>query len=71
MSLIISIKYEPSRSKNITGVAGARSVKWLNKITVQEKDSQNFYQQHDYKILPPEATDKQQAEKFWDKIDPL
>lgn len=55
----------------VPGVAGARSVKWLNKITVQEKDSQNFYQQHDYKILPPEATDKQQAEKFWDKIDPL
>ena len=55
----------------VPGVAGARSVKWVSRITVQEEDSKNFYQQHDYKILPPEATDKQSAEKFWDKVDPM
>jgi sulfite oxidase len=55
----------------VPGVAGARSVKWLNKITIQKEDSENFYQQHDYKILPPEATDMEKAEHFWGKVDPL
>jgi sulfite oxidase len=55
----------------VPGVAGARSVKWLSKITVQEEDSKNFYQQHDYKILPPEATDREVAEKYWSKVDPM
>ncbi|KAF7189933.1 putative sulfite oxidase, mitochondrial [Pseudocercospora fuligena] len=48
------------------GIAGARSVKWLNQITVQKKESQNHYQQRDYKVLPPEATDAESAEKYWD-----
>ena len=48
------------------GIAGARCVKWLQQITIQSIESQNHYQQRDYKILPPEATDKETAEKFWD-----
>ena len=47
------------------GIAGARCVKWLDRITVQAEESSCFYQQHDYKALPPEATDKQSAEKYW------
>lgn len=48
------------------GIAGARSVKWLDRITVQANESNNFYQQFDYKVLPPEATDKESAKKYWD-----
>ena len=48
------------------GIAGARCVKWLERITVQFTESENFYQKRDYKILPPEATDKTKAKKHWD-----
>ena len=48
------------------GIAGARSVKWLQRVTVQFTESENFYQRRDYKILPPEATDKEKAKQYWD-----
>lgn len=50
------------------GIAGARSVKWLDQITVQLQESSNYYQQHDYKVLPPEATDWDSAEKYWHTV---
>jgi len=49
----------------VPGVAGARCVKWLDRITVQREESQNHYQTHDYKVLPPEAMDREAAERYW------
>ena len=50
----------------VPGIAGARSVKWLDRITVQTEESPNHYQTHDYKILPPDAIDAKTAQKYWD-----
>jgi sulfite oxidase len=39
----------------VPGYIGARSVKWITAVTVQAGPSQNYFQAHDYRILPPEA----------------
>ena len=36
----------------VPGYIGARSVKWLTGITVQDRPSDNYFQQHDYRLLP-------------------
>jgi sulfite oxidase len=40
----------------VPGYIGARSVKWLRDITLQEHPSTNPYQARDYKTFPPEIT---------------
>jgi len=48
------------------GLAGARSVKWLDDIRLQPQESTNHYQRRDYKVLPQEVTSMEEAEKYWD-----
>lgn len=55
----------------VPGVAGARSVKWLNRVTVQKVDCSNFYMTHDYKILPPEADTVERAKNWWGRVKPM
>jgi sulfite oxidase len=52
----------------VPGYVGARSVKWLGQIHLQERPSSNPYEARDYKIFPPEIT-RQTVE--WSRAQPL
>ena len=39
----------------VPGYIGARSVKWLTHITLQAEPSKNYFQDHAYRLFPPEA----------------
>lgn len=45
----------------VPGVAGCRSVKWVEKVIASEEESASFWQQKDYKAFSP-STD-------WDTVD--
>lgn len=55
----------------VPGIIGARSVKWLDRVTVSDEESPCFYQHKDYKILPPEAVDAESAKKYWSLTPPM
>ncbi len=42
----------------IPGYIGARSVKWLQEITLQGEPSSNHFQARDYKTFPPDVTEE-------------
>ena len=54
----------------VPGVIGARWVKWICRITIQLTESNNYYQQRDYKILPPNAN-KSNHNEFWARFPAL
>jgi sulfite oxidase len=39
----------------VPGYIGARSVKWVQRSTVQAGPSENYFQAEDYRLLPPDA----------------
>jgi sulfite oxidase len=42
----------------VPGYVGARSVKWLFDITLQDSPSDNYFQAHEYKLFPPYTTEE-------------
>lgn len=46
----------------VPGIIGARSVKWVGKIILSEKESQSFWQLNDYKVLPPTIKNLKEAD---------
>ncbi|WP_197680649.1 sulfite oxidase [Microlunatus sagamiharensis] len=43
----------------VPGYIGARSVKWVRRVTVQSEPSDNYFQATAYRIVPPDADPKQ------------
>ncbi|KAI0016252.1 molybdopterin binding oxidoreductase [Xylariomycetidae sp. FL0641] len=67
----LSIRHGAPVRVVVPGITGARAVKWLEKVAVQKGESDCHYMQRDYKVLPPEVTDAETAEKFWHRVPPV
>ncbi|KAI9272448.1 molybdopterin binding oxidoreductase [Sporodiniella umbellata] len=52
----------------VPGYIGARSVKFLKSIVIQDQESSSFFQQRDYKILPETIVTEEQANAYWCKL---
>ncbi|KAI8072246.1 Oxidoreductase, molybdopterin-binding domain-containing protein [Gilbertella persicaria] len=52
----------------VPGYIGGRSVKYLKSITIQDYESMSFYQRRDYKILPENISNEDQANEYWCKV---
>ena len=53
----------------VPGTIGARSVKWVNRIVVSDKESDSHWQKADYKVLP--SSIKQPQQKDYDRVPAL
>ncbi|CAF4909292.1 unnamed protein product [Rotaria sp. Silwood1] len=53
----------------VPGTVGARSVKWVNRIIVSDKESDSHWQKADYKILPSSIKEPKQID--YDRIPAL
>src|SRR5579864_115174 len=52
----------------VPGYIGARSVKWLGRIVVADRPSENNFVARDYKLFPPEATPETVKPESYDPI---
>ena len=58
----------------VPGYIGARSVKWLRRVTLFERvgvESSNFFQQRDYKLFPPSVSWDNITPSLWDAAVPI
>ncbi|CAG8680850.1 16968_t:CDS:1 [Funneliformis caledonium] len=50
----------------IPGIIGGRMIKWLNRITLSDKESDSWYHFHDNRVLPPNVdAELANKEKWW------
>ena len=54
----------------VPGHIGARSVKWLKRVTVADTESRNFFQQRDYKLFHA-GIDWDVVDQWWDRASPI
>ncbi|KAG0176666.1 hypothetical protein DFQ28_008640 [Apophysomyces sp. BC1034] len=52
----------------VPGYIGARSVKFLKEVRIQDFESESYFQRKDYKILPDHIETEEQAKQFWCKM---